>query len=398
MTSPETPPPAPVDPDDPHLPQGPTSRRWRRLDRLTILAFVLLLPIPAVAMLAGARPKAVENRPLYAVQPLSVQGLGDPAWFAALDKAIGDRVAFRPRAVWLRARAVTALGGSPNPAVVRGTGDWLFSMEELRPTCAYDAEAIATQLDGARAAFAAAGQPFHFVLAPDKRVVYPDRRKPDDGIGTACTDDRRPAMSAALDARATWAVNGWTELAEARAEAGDEPLYFRQDSHWTPTGALPAIKGLITSIDPSLWSDADVVQGPTRQFAMDLARQVGIPRKERVDVPVVRPGMTVTRTEVPVPVDIENARGVFRFTASGDRPVVPGRTAIVYDSFFGINMARIAPFFEESVWIHQGDLFNHPELGAATGPFDRVVLERVERGLYLQDLERQLAPLVRERP
>lgn len=395
MTTHDAPSPQGADPDDPHLPQGPASRGWRRLDRLTILAFVVLLPLPALMMLGGARSKPIENRPLHAPLAVSVEGLGDPAWYAALDRAIGDRVAFRARAVAIRGRAVMALGGSPNPEVVRGTGDWLFSAEELFPTCNFTANEIATQLDAARAAFAAAGKPFYFVLAPDKRVIYPDRRRPDDGLGPACTDRERPALSAALDDRAAWATNGWTALAAAREAGGSaEPLYFEQDTHWTPTGAMVAIRGLIMSIDPSLWSDADVVTDGTKPYLPDLARLVGIRRVEHVIEPTVRPGMTVSRTQLPVPVEIENARGVFRYTATGDRPTVPGRTAIVYDSFFGINRSRIAPFFEESVWIHQGDLYNHPELGAAAGPFDRVILERAERGVYLQDLEKQLLALI----
>jgi hypothetical protein len=57
-------------------------------------------------------------------------------------------------------------------------------------------------------------------------------------------------------------------------------------------------------------------------------------------------------------------------------------------------MTRIAPFFEESIWIHVNDLKNHPELGALLGPFDTVILERVERGLYITDIDTLLEPLV----
>ena len=380
-----------------HLPtgddQGP---RWRRFDRLAILAFVVLLPLPAIAMLAGLRPPAIENRPLYTAPPISLQGLGDPRWFAALDHAVGDNVFFRPQAVRLRARVAVGLGGSSNPDVIRGTGEWLFAREELVPVCTFTPAQIAAQLDTTAAAFTAAGQEFRFVLAPDKHVIYPDMRRPNDGLARPCTDVARPAMQAALDQRAAFAIDGWAALAAARAAApGGPTLYYTQDTHWTPTGAVADIRQLALSLGPTIWSDADVVDGGSRKVVMDLARQIGIPNQETVPDPRIRPGVKVTQTTVAVPVKVNNARAVYEFTASGDRPLLPGRTVVIYDSFFGLNMARVSSLFADSVWIHEGDLLNHPELATLLGPFDRVILERVERGLYITDIRSLLAPLVR---
>jgi hypothetical protein len=58
-------------------------------------------------------------------------------------------------------------------------------------------------------------------------------------------------------------------------------------------------------------------------------------------------------------------------------------------------MNMVSSLFADTTWIHEGDLAHHPELAAALGPFDRVVLERVERGLYITDIETLLKPLVR---
>jgi hypothetical protein len=399
MTEPTT--PMPTLRPDPHgasLPAGGPTRTWRRLDRLSILVFAVLLPLPAIAMVAGARPPAIENRPLYTAPPLSLQALGDPAWFSALDRAVGDNVPFRPQAVQLRSRIAVGLGGSSNPNVIRGVGDWLFAREELVPSCQFTATESAAQLDAAAAAFTAAGQDFRFVLAPDKHAIYPEKRRPDDGVTDPCTDGRRAAMRAALDARTAFTINGWSTLEAARAAAPDgPPLYYTQDSHWTPTGAVQAIRRLAISLDPAIWSDADVVDGGSKKVTMDLARQIGIPRQELTPQPIVRPGVTVSRTTVDIGgVKLRNAQAVYRFTASGDRPLLPGRTVIVYDSFFGLNMPRVAALFADTTFIHQGDLKDHPELGATVGPFDRVILERVERGLYATDVPALLAPLIRK--
>jgi hypothetical protein len=46
------------------------------------------------------------------------------------------------------------------------------------------------------------------------------------------------------------------------------------------------------------------------------------------------------------------------------------------------------------VWVHVGDLGRLPELVEDLPAFDRVVIERVERGVYDLDLDALLAPFV----
>ena len=70
----------------------------------------------------------------------------------------------------------------------------------------------------------------------------------------------------------------------------------------------------------------------------------------------------IDRRIVDTGIHIRQSRDIPWFTVMGSRPVVPGRTLIVYDSFFGTVMNQASPWFEESVWVHEGDLFNHPEL------------------------------------
>jgi hypothetical protein len=73
---------------------------------------------------------------------------------------------------------------------------------------------------------------------------------------------------------------------------------------------------------------------------------------------------------------------------------VPGRTLIVYDSFFNISTGWITPWFEESIWVHHGDLHNVPAIAEALPPLDHVVFQRTERGIYFTDVERDVAPVV----
>jgi hypothetical protein len=389
--------PEPVAPEvTVRLPAASPSRAWRILDKLVVIGFVAGLTIPALTFAAGRRPPEIENRPLLTPPPFSIDRLLDPGWYSALDKYLTDNLAVRPLAVRLRARVTTSLGGTANPAVILGTGDWMFTREELAPTCQFSAPQVAASLDRAAARFAAAGQAFRFIVVPDKHVIYPEKLRPDTSMAQTCTEGRRSTMREALARRTAYAVDGWSQLLAARAaRPGGPPLYYMADSHWTPSGASVGIKALIQSLDPGLWRDDDVVPGRTTAIPQGLARQMGLPRSEPTLQIAIRPGVKTVRTPVQVPVHVNNARAVYRWTASGNRPLLPGRTVIVYDSFFGLNMTRIAPFFEESIWIHINDLKNHPELSTLLGPFDRVILERVERGLYTTEIDPLLDPLGR---
>ena len=394
--------PLPIRPDEPgddlsaHLPPRNPIGRWRQLDRLVVVVFCLGLLVPGILMAARIRPPAIENRPLLKMPPITIGSLLDSSWYAKVDRFLADNIAVRPVAVVLRGQAYWLSGGTGNPAVVRGTGGWLFTLEEIQARCDLGVADVSTALDRIEAAFTAAGQGFRFVVAPDKHVIYPEKVDPGMPYGPACTDDRRAAMEAAIDARSGFAIDGWSAVLAAKQAHPDGPLlYYVEDSHWTPTGAVPAIRSLITSLGPGLWRDDDVTTGPPERAAADLARQMGLVRRDSVPSVEMRPTVHIVRTALDLPVRTTGAPAVYRITASGDRPLVPGVTVIVYDSFFGRNMAVLSTFFAESIWIHVGDLGNHPEIAKLIGPADRVILERVERGLYFTKIEDLLRPLVR---
>lgn len=379
-----------------HLPPPSPSRRWRQLDRLVVVVFCFGLVVPLLLAAAGKRPATIENRPLLTAPPVAFEDMLDPAWYASVDRYVSDNIAVRPLAVRLRGEVNWQLGGTGNPAVVRGAGTWLFTREEIEPRCELSASDIAGALDRANAAFEAAGQQFRFLAVPDKHAIYPDKLDPTMPYGPGCTDLRRDEMRAELARRPGFTVDGWAAVLAQRAAQPDGPaLFFSQDSHWTPSGAIPAIGALVRSLGPDLWRDDDLGDRRPKRVVMELARQLGLSRAEIVPDPRLRPSVDIVRTPIELPVETNNSRAVYRITARGDRPLLPGRTAIVYDSFFGLAMAAVGPFFEESVWIHRDDLLNHPEIAEIVGPFDRVILERIERGLYFTRIDELLRPLVR---
>lgn len=378
-----------------HLPGGPASRRWRTLDRLVVVAFVAGLLVPGALLLSGRRPAEIENRPLRTLPALSIEAVIDGSWTPGVDAFLADNVAVRPYAVRLRGEAEWLSGGTGNPAVIRGRPGWLFTVGEFQPDCRFTAGQLATSLGAASAAFRASGQAFRILAVPDKHAVYPEQVAANP-FPPSCAEVGRATLRAGLATLGPEAVDGWAVLDAARAARLDGPLlYFPLDSHWTPTGAAGAIASLIGSIDPEAVGAIGLAAGGRSASRDDLANQMGIRRGGTVPGVVAGPGITVTRTTLPVPVTLRNARTVFRTTATGSDHLIPGRTVIVYDSFFGIDVDLVAPFFADATWIHVGDLLGNPQLGPLTGPYDTVILERVERGLYETDLAAITAALVR---
>jgi len=370
---------------------GPASR----LERLAALAFVVALSIPAIAYLAGVRPPELENSTPAALPAWSIGALTETATYAQVDRSLADNLPGRDVAVGAYADLdYRALRGSTNPDVIVGAGDWLFFSGELRPTCADTADEFLGAIDTVREEASAAGIDVRVAIAPDKHGIYPERLGPAAGLPRACTDERRETVRAGMADRPETTVDLWAPVRAGAASAAPEPVYFAQDSHWTPTGALPAIRALVESLAPGTWDDRDITVKGTSTYPQELARLIGLPSDAPVPAYVVRPQMTVERGTVPTDVHLTGATDIARYRTTGDGRVVPGTTLVIYDSFFNINRPRITPWFEDTIWVHIDDLRAHPELVDDLPAYDRVVVERVERSAYDLGLVGLLRPVI----
>ena len=367
--------------------------RW--LDRLVAVGFVVVLAVPSLLLVAGVRPVSIENRDPAVFPRISLRGLTDPAFYAGIDRFLVDNLPLRNEAVEAHAAVDNrVLGGTSNPDVVVGVGDWLFNRGEMQPRCDFTAGQVLDKVDRAAAQLKATGRAFRYIVAPDKHTVYPDKLPPDSPFGTPCSDQSRATLRAGLVARPGYAVDAWTPVLAARAADPTKPLYYVLDDHWTPLGATLAIKALVQSLAPGVWNDREVTIDGTQQHTGDMSTLMGLPRDETIPKVVMRPGLNVDRRIVDTGIHIQQSRDIPWFTVNGNRPVVPGRTLIVYDSFFGTVINQASPWFEESVWVHEGDLFNHPELADVLPAFDTVVFERVERSAYFTDPASDLATII----
>ena len=356
-----------------------------------MIAFVLVLAAPGIGTIGGVRSPLIENRPATSIPPISIRAMAKSEFFATVDGAVED-------AFPLRAAAVQAVGaldyglfhGSPNRDVIVGRGDWLFLTAEIRPTCLWHSDSILKMWDAFAAAMARDGIDARFLIVPDKHVAYPEMLPAQVSADDPCTAAERQVMRAGMKTRPT-TVDLWGPVLDAPNT--DDPRYFERDSHWTETGAMPAIKALIESIEPGLWaSEPPIPAGPKSRLG-DLSRLIGLPSREVVET-FDRPGVTLSATSLPSSYIAPDGHVLREFKAVGTDAVIPGRTLIVYDSFFGIVQEDVASWFADSVWLHIDDLSRRSKVVGDLPPFDRVVVTRVERLAYLSNYEQVLHPLV----
>lgn len=377
-------------PTPPPAPQGP---RGRLRDRLLAVGFTALLAAPGLGLLAGWRPANIENRTLAAFPTVDAPSLLEPSFYAAIDRFVADQFPVRTDAVRIRATIdYGLLGGSTNPDVVVGRDGWLFPTDELDPPCRFAPPETLAQLDRVAARFQAAGVPVVFAVAPDKAAIYPERvDEPWAGV-VPCTAAGRATLRAGFGERPA-AVDLWDPVEAARTAAGDEPLYWLADTHWTARGALPAIERLVERLQPGAWDGAVVVAGAPGERLGDLSRLIGLPRTEAAPRFAFLDGRVTEREALPTTVVEVRGRELARFRVTGASSLVEGTTLIVHDSSFGVHAGLIAAWFEESVWLHVNELIEHPAIVEDLPPFDRIVVERVERLAGSRDYEVLLGPL-----
>lgn len=170
----------------------------------------------------------------------------------------------------LRARSAFhwfVLGASPNPAVVRGRGDWVFLTREG----AVDAALGSVRMDprelaewridiAARRDLAArAGAAYRMVLVPGKESIYPDRLP--TWLGSRGPSWLRRFVDAMAEAGLPVSDQLDVLLAERSRDAGDDLSYYPMGTHWTPRAAAHAAIALQHTLVPTFPGLAPVDPG-----------------------------------------------------------------------------------------------------------------------------------------
>ncbi len=365
---------------------------WR--PRLVAAWFLAVLVIPGLALVAGVRPQNIENRSLAKLPAVSAGALLSTSFYAGVDQFLTDNFPLRESATSaFAALGYGVLNDSPSSQVIVGKDDWLFFHDELVPTCRRTGTALATQVTALAAKLSAKNRRLAYIIAPDKHAIYPDKIGPAARIGVPCSDTQRPDMIDAAAANPSIIGDLWTPLSTARHDKPGTLLYWRADTHWTPSGAIVGVRATVDLLAPGLWDPKEVRIGGTVNRIGELTRLMGIVRNEPVPGIQVRRAVRINDTVLDYG-HYRHGEDIHEYVVTGPDAVVPGTTVFVFDSFFDIDRALIIPWFQRSIWIHVTDLTNHPELARYVDHYDNLVYETVERGAYSRGLTSILQPLL----
>lgn len=358
--------------------------------------FVLITLVPALLGVGGVRASARDNRELRTVPDLNPRRWLDPDTWAEVSGALDDHLPGRDQAVDAR-RIIDQVifGDSTNPDVLRGRDGWLFLADSYRLVC-FQTMTPAQLVDRAerlRSLGEQSGTPVTIYLVPDKLWVAGEAigRSP----GRDCSERRRAELRKVNAARQRPPiVDSWTDF-----ETWDgAPLFWRGDSHLSPTGELLMARQLIDAVSPGLFDPAEVGPGPVIASESDLYTLLGETFVEKAPSwKLNRPGADTTFRRWPSdqpppqswrPLGEFNAEllrnPIAEFRTTGGAPVVPGTTLVVHDSQIAKILDRLATFFEHVVFVEYEDFgFDPPPAVQHWVPdADRIVIETVERASY----------------
>jgi hypothetical protein len=247
-------------------------RGW---DRFIVIAFLAIIAVPAVALLAGRDgARGNENRTPAPPPDWPRSWEAVRAWPDAFTRYFEDHFAFRDDLVSTQAAIrLEAFGVSPTPAVIAGDAGWFYYAEDSAIedyTVAWalseaDLETWATTLQDTQDWLASRGIAYAFVLAPDKHAIYPEPMP--DTIRRLRDESWTDQLAGYLTAHTTVNVVDLRVVLLA-AKAG-ERVYHKTDTHWNDRGAHAAYVEILNSL-----GGAHGVRPQARSAFRDVVREV----------------------------------------------------------------------------------------------------------------------------
>ncbi|MFY1635012.1 alginate O-acetyltransferase AlgX-related protein [Solwaraspora sp. WMMB335] len=368
--------------------------------RLIVGTLAVLLLTPTMLSIRGG-DEAVENRvpvPFPEIAPATVL---DTETYRQVDAALRDRLTLRRFVIKAVGKAgYDGLGYSFNTNAYIGEDRTPFLADDFTKPCntPFDAAAVDARLRSLEQTARQAGKDVLFVIAPDKSSVLRHKLGPMADALMVCADPVREQSQARWGDDPTGpVVTLWPQFAAAeRAEPGR--VWQHGDSHWSYQGAMMFTREVIDRLvargeaPEQLRGAPGAEQRPDRSLEGDLYRLMGIPRKEKVANWVVRrEGVTVDTSTLPT----VTGRGLRTRTTSAPAgtPMVPGRTLVVYDSFFYVAELQMAPYFAEMSALHWDDFLPMAREGRIPD-FDRVIFQSVQRSWPQRSVDQLPDPTV----
>jgi alginate O-acetyltransferase complex protein AlgJ len=391
-------------------PDGLVSPERSRTIVVPLIAALLFFFGPAAAFLLGDRAKEIDNR-LLATMPSLSQGW---SFIPDLNTWANDHLPLRSQAVQRGTELSEALfdepphhgqvaGGQPAagaqpagaqiaapegvqyPRVIRGSDDWLYFGGDVSGSCEPELSVGETirSLQRLNAAIEESGRTLVLAVVPDKSTMVPEHL-PDQFAGEECATSRKDAFWNRATSAGLPLIDMRAPLENAQERLGN-PLYRKSDSHWNGQGASVFVEQVLTRLDPTLLTGhADpFVEGREIEVAGDLGAMLGTPTSDMVvEVTVDRPGVTLSvggQTIEPTSIPKLGSRPVLIDVSSTGALLIPGRTAVLGDSFYSSARPIFTPFFDDVTMLHNES--DARVIAHVIANSDTIVVELVERSI-----------------
>ena len=337
--------------------------KYLRVARVGIL--VAIMAGPALAWMITGPVDPFEGRRQADFPALEAVVAPEMDGRTQLADAVIERSWARRTALTLRSGFDYLLFGQADVALaVSGEDGWLFYRPQFD---AWNCENLDVSRNGIEALitqseFAAAGEvPILFAIAPNKASVERDYLGGRAArVIDSCYDIVESELRTAAREDTTGLIVDHTALLQALE--GDEPSFYRTDTHWRPRAELAAFNQLTGLADHPTGVPLENPEFRSYDKDTDIAGGIlSLPVRERVQRPL------------PTPVDWEQV----------DVSSYPGTVLVSHDSFY----QSLAPVFEarfrNPVLAHLGNPHS-ADAGQAVETADFVIVERVERNLLRQ--------------
>ena len=264
----------------------PRNRARRAFDFITVGVFALVIGLPMFGLFFRKPPKLEENRARYTFPPISAERYVLQDFPRHFELYLGDRIGYRDVLLSWHRKVVYGVLDEPVTAKVWiGKDGWLFLYQTdpflgipKTPSVASRIDRWTDIFEERHAYLKARGIEYIVVVAPDKADVYPEYlrgyplRHPTPETGTPLAKN--------LEARGVKCVNLLPALLAEKAR-GEQPVYFKTDTHWTPVGAHAGYKLLAQAVAerfPEFRMQPESAFAPSRiACGGDLRKLVGIP-------------------------------------------------------------------------------------------------------------------------
>ncbi len=361
------------------------SKIERNVQRLVALGIACLLLLPGTAALVGVEPAAIENRPLASWPGFSWGSLVDTAATSKISTYLTEHLRLRKAVVAARAEfTLEVFDDSPSAMVHLGNKGWLYYDLTFTRACSEGGtpREIVSAVRRVGEIVERSGRRFVFMVAPDKRSIYPEFMGAKLRRLALCADQKRQELQRYLEhAPPPGYVDLFRVMGDLKENSQEkEPIYYPNDTHWTTFSSGKMAQAIVDVLSPGLWKESGLVSTGEKGHLGDLTSVMGVPRRIPSDQFIVlRPGLKIedSRTK-------RDPYGVRSYRTVGDRPrnVVPGRVFFLHDSFTYDAIPMLALYLEESRFLHWENVWDAKTLAGEIRAADIIVVQIAERGSY----------------